>query len=57
MDTPDFEAEKAQMLRGELYRAFTPGLIAARHRCKVAVHAFNNAGIVSRRRQVELWRA
>ncbi|PYH84385.1 acetyltransferase, partial [Aspergillus uvarum CBS 121591] len=57
MDTSDYETEKAKMLRGELYRAFTPGLIAARHRCKVAVHAFNNAGIVSRRRQVELWRA
>ncbi|EEP75965.1 nodulation protein L [Uncinocarpus reesii 1704] len=48
--------EKEKMLRGELYRAFTPDLIAGRARCKGACDRFNNAGQISRRRQVELWR-
>lgn len=51
------EAEnEARMLRGELYHAFTPNLIAARARCKRALDRFNNAGDVSRRRLVELWK-
>ncbi|OJJ50520.1 hypothetical protein ASPZODRAFT_55995 [Penicilliopsis zonata CBS 506.65] len=49
--------EKEKMLRGELYRAFTPELTAARRRCQRATHRYNNAGEeVSRRRLVELWR-
>ncbi|KAL1988421.1 hypothetical protein VTN96DRAFT_9476 [Rasamsonia emersonii] len=48
--------EKEKMLRGELYHAFTPELVAARARCKHACNRFNNAGEVSRRRLVELWR-
>ncbi|WEW57866.1 hypothetical protein PRK78_003333 [Emydomyces testavorans] len=48
--------ERAKMLRGELYHAFTPDLVAARARCRYACDRFNNAGQVSRRRQVELWR-
>lgn len=48
--------EKEKMLRGELYRAFTPELIAARTRCKHACNRFNNAEEVPRRRLVELWR-
>ncbi|KAJ5902578.1 Maltose/galactoside acetyltransferase [Penicillium taxi] len=47
--------EREKMLRGELYRAFTPELTAARARCKSANIRFNNAGDVSRRRLVELW--
>lgn len=42
-------------LRGELYHAFTPELVAARRRCAEACNAYNNAGFVSRRKQVELW--
>lgn len=51
--------EKEKMLRGELYRAFTPELIAARGRCEQAYKRFNSAslnGEISRRRQIELWR-
>lgn len=48
--------EKEKMLQGELYRAFTPELIAARSKCARACNRFNNAGDISRRRQVELWR-
>ncbi|PGH08927.1 hypothetical protein GX51_00984 [Blastomyces parvus] len=48
--------EKEKMLRGELYRAFTPELIAARTKCKLACRRFNDSDEVTRRRQVELWR-
>jgi len=47
---------KQAMLRGELYYAFTPELIKERTVCKHAVHRFNTAGEVTRRRRVELWR-
>ncbi len=49
-------AEGQKAVRGELYHAFTPELVAARDRCKHACDRFNNAGEVSRRRLVELWR-
>ncbi|KKK25680.1 hypothetical protein AOCH_007570 [Aspergillus ochraceoroseus] len=48
--------EKEKMLRGELYCAFTPDLLAERTRCKHACNRFNNAGEVSRRRLLELWK-
>jgi len=44
------------MLRGELYHAFTPELIYARARCVRAINNYNNAGDITRRRRVELWR-
>lgn len=53
---PPVLSEKDKMLRGELYCAFTPDLIAARARCSRATRQFNNAGDVSRRRLVELWK-
>ena len=43
-------------LAGELYYAFTPELSAIRRRCKEACYRFSNAGAVSRRRLLELWR-
>ncbi|EAW06342.1 sugar O-acetyltransferase [Aspergillus clavatus NRRL 1] len=49
-------SEREKMLRGELYYAYTPELTAARMRCKHACNRFNNAGEVSRRRLVELWK-
>ncbi|KAB8079017.1 trimeric LpxA-like protein [Aspergillus leporis] len=49
-------ANRESMRRGELYYAFTPDLIAARSRCSQACRRFNNAGDVSRRRLVELWK-
>ncbi|KAI1607857.1 hypothetical protein EDD36DRAFT_110095 [Exophiala viscosa] len=49
------EWEKAQ--RGELYHAFIPELIAARDLCKEATNRFNASTDLTRRRQVELWRA
>lgn len=48
--------EKEKMLRGELYYAFSPELCAARARTEKACRAYNNAGEISRRKQVELWR-
>ncbi|OJD22981.1 hypothetical protein ACJ73_05670 [Blastomyces percursus] len=48
--------EKEKMLRGELYHAFTPELIAARTECKLACKRFNDSEDATRRRQVELWR-
>ena len=50
------EENEARMLRGELYHAFMPGLAAKRNRCHHACDRFNNAGDVSRRKRVELWR-
>lgn len=48
--------ETEKMLRGELFRAFTPDLVAARARCKYACNRFNKTDEVPRRRLVELWR-
>lgn len=51
------EAKNLEAMRkGQLYYAFTPSLNAARDRCRHACNRFNNAGEVSRRRLVELWR-
>ncbi|KAL3477355.1 trimeric LpxA-like protein [Aspergillus californicus] len=50
------ETEKEKMLRGELYRAFTPELTAERVRCRHACARFNSAGEISRRRLIELWK-
>lgn len=47
---------KARALRGELYYAFTPELVNARRRASLACTRYNNAGEITRRRQVELWR-
>ncbi|KAF2678157.1 maltose O-acetyltransferas-like protein [Lentithecium fluviatile CBS 122367] len=47
---------KRNMLRGELYHAFTPELVADRARCKHACTRYNNAGDVSRRKLTELFR-
>ncbi len=52
----DPEENKRRMARGELYCAFTPDLVTARRRCELACERFNNAGDVSRRKKVELWR-
>ena len=49
------EWQKAQ--RGELYHAFVPELIGARDRTKEACIRFNTATDLTRRKQVELWRA
>ncbi|KAI9764505.1 MAG: hypothetical protein M1835_007559 [Candelina submexicana] len=50
------KTEKEKMLSGELYFAFVPELVAARRRAFHACNRYNNAGEVSRRRLVELWR-
>ncbi|KAI9811873.1 MAG: hypothetical protein M1827_005224 [Pycnora praestabilis] len=49
-------SEREKMLRGELFHAFVPELVADRARCKRACAQYNNAGDVPRRRLVELWR-
>ncbi|KAE8323811.1 trimeric LpxA-like protein [Aspergillus sergii] len=48
--------EWQKMLNGELYWAWDEDLQANRERCKLACQRFNEAGQVSRRRRVELWR-
>ncbi|TVY68741.1 putative acetyltransferase [Lachnellula suecica] len=49
---------ESRMLKGELYYAFTPSLIAQRRRCQLASNRFNEArlGDASRRTLLELWR-
>lgn len=51
-----FSENRQRSLRGELYHAFTPELVAERRRCVEACSRYNNAGFVGRRTQVELWR-
>lgn len=48
--------EWQKMVRGELYWAWDADLQANRERCKEACKKFNEAGAVSRRKRVELWR-
>lgn len=43
----EMPTEKEKMLRGELYHAFVPDLIAARSRCKQACNRFNRPEDVS----------
>ena len=53
---PPSSPEWDKALRGELYHAFVPELVAARDRCKRACDVFNKPDDVSRRRMVHLWR-
>jgi hypothetical protein len=53
MDTAE---NKRRMLAGELYYAFVPELVAARRRCEYARVRFNNAGEVTRRQSIQLWK-
>ncbi|GES66796.1 acetyltransferase [Aspergillus terreus] len=48
--------EWKKMVNGELYWAWDEDLQANRDRCRAACQRFNEAGQVSRRRRVELWR-
>ncbi|EYE90144.1 sugar O-acetyltransferase [Aspergillus ruber CBS 135680] len=48
--------EWQKMLNGELYWAWDDDHQANRERCRAACQRFNEAGQVSRRRRVELWR-
>jgi hypothetical protein len=56
MDNIDDAENEARMQKGELYFAFTPHLVAKRDKCHNACHRFNQAGNVSRRKRVELWK-
>jgi hypothetical protein len=56
MSLTDRAKNHEAMQKGELYYAFTPDLVASRRRCELACERFNNAGDVSRRKRVELWR-
>jgi hypothetical protein len=51
-----YEEEKAKMIRGELYYAFNPGLVRDRQNCHAKVQRYNNAGDISRRKRVEMWK-
>jgi hypothetical protein len=54
----DFDeiVNKENMIRGDLYWAFSPALIADRARCTKAWNDFNNAGMsLTRRERLELW--
>ncbi|KAJ7140058.1 hypothetical protein C8R43DRAFT_1018803 [Mycena crocata] len=52
----DPEENMRRMRKGEPHYAFTPDLIADRKRCAAAFRAFNNAGDVSRRELVQLFK-
>ncbi|KAI9148361.1 putative acetyltransferase C18B11.09c [Paramyrothecium foliicola] len=52
----DEDDNLAKMQAGELYYAFTPGLVAARQRCSRAVRKLNNADELSRRQIAECWK-
>ncbi|OLN94019.1 putative acetyltransferase [Colletotrichum chlorophyti] len=54
--TVDRDENRRRMRNGELYWAFTPDLIADRKRCKAACDRLNNAGDVSRRTLVGMWK-
>ena len=56
MSAKDLSANEKRMLDGKLYFAFDEQLVARRKKCKYACQMYNNAGDVSRRRLVELWR-
>ncbi|KHN99670.1 protein PFS2 [Metarhizium album ARSEF 1941] len=57
MSSPSPSPKKQRMIRGELYHAFAPELIADRARAKAAMRRYNAAvGEVSRREEVRLWR-
>ncbi|CVL07518.1 acetyltransferase [Fusarium proliferatum] len=52
----DEEDNLDRMRRGDLYYAFTPGLVAARKRCRQAVTRLNAAEDPTRREMAEFWR-
>ncbi|OJJ67422.1 hypothetical protein ASPBRDRAFT_135832 [Aspergillus brasiliensis CBS 101740] len=52
----DLQENRERMRRGELYHAFVSDLTADRMRCASACRRFNNAGDVSRRQSIELWK-
>lgn len=54
--TIDLEENLRRMRNGQLYYAFTPDLVADRRRCRHATDAFNQAGDVSRRTLIELFK-
>lgn len=51
----DEEENRRRMKAGELYYAFTPGLIADRKRCKMVQDLYNNSDGLTRREQVEIY--
>jgi len=48
--------EEEKMVKGELYTAFSPELVKQRERCADACNRLNNAGNMTRRQMVQLWR-
>ncbi|TQS37238.1 hypothetical protein Golomagni_02297 [Golovinomyces magnicellulatus] len=56
MDVINEEENFERMLKGELYYAFVPNLIAMRERCQIACKNFNRYEGGSRREKVRLWR-
>ena len=52
----ELSENRQKMMRGELYHAFTPELVADRARAKHACTRYNNAGDVPRRKLTELFR-
>jgi hypothetical protein len=47
--------EKEKSLRGELYHAFVPELVAERQRCAASRHVYNTATNISRIERINLW--
>lgn len=49
-------SQRERMLRGELYHAFVPDLIAEREKCQQAYHRFNTlAATLPRLERINLW--
>lgn len=51
----DEEENRRRMKAGELYYAFTPGLIADRKRCQMIQSLYNKLDELTRREQVEIY--
>ena len=43
------------MLRGELFRAFSPELTAERAECQRKLHTFNTVSGISRLERINMW--
>ena len=56
MASTKLSENKQNMMRGDLYIAFTPELVKDRAKCKAALRAYNAAEGRSRRETVHLWR-
>lgn len=53
--TMPMSENRSRAVRGELYHAFTPELVRARKRARIACERFNAATDATRREKIQLW--